>query len=148
MTYYGTESDGTIYFSERLGSDAWTDASSTDRVKALKQSTRIIDNMKFVGLKLDEDQEHQFPRGDDETVPEDIEFATYEIAIALLDGFDPNSAVEDAVVTSEAFSDVKVTYDRSNAMIWKSVGIPNITAWNYLSKYILNPGAMKLSRVS
>jgi hypothetical protein len=50
------------YFSSRLYSDTWTNAADTDKEKALKQATRVIDRQPLKGRPVDLDQLLAFPR--------------------------------------------------------------------------------------
>lgn len=50
-TYYGDVEEATAYFAARLHETAWTNASPTDRPKALLAATRIIDSLNFKGYK-------------------------------------------------------------------------------------------------
>ena len=55
----------------------------------------------------------EFPRGNDTEVPEAIRRACYEIAYSLLDGKDPELELENLGITSQGYSSVRTTYNRS-----------------------------------
>lgn len=136
MTPYAQPNDADAYFLERLNVAAWTNASSDDKLRALKQSTRAIDRLNFVGEKHDDAQSNQFPRGDDTVVPQDIVEATCELALVLLDGVDPNFEMENLQNASQGIGDAKVTRDTSYTMDHVRNGIPSIQAWMILLNYL------------
>lgn len=165
---YGSVSEADTYFATRLYSDAWEDASTEDKTKALATATRHIDRLNFAGYKhtvwavldanacADEDdiaaaevaQALQFPRGSDTEVPEDIEIACYEIAIALLDGVDPEMEAESLGVISQGFASVRTTYDRSWAQNHIQAGIASAAAWRYLKPFLRSGLDFVIKRVN
>lgn len=168
-SYYGTLQEAIDYFDGRLHETAWSSSTASDRPKALRAATRIIDTLNFKGYKhtvyelLEDDpdateeeireqeaaQELEFPRGADTEVPEAIRVACYEIAYSLLDGKDPELELENLGITSQGISSVRTSYARNNAPIEHIInGIPNATAWRLLRPFLRDDEAIKLSRVS
>ena len=90
MAYYGTPAGGDAYFTEKLFYQPWDEATEDQRIRALAEAAQLIDRLRFSGSKTDTDQELEFPRNDEVTVPDNVEKAAYEIALALLDGVDPD----------------------------------------------------------
>jgi hypothetical protein len=169
FTYYGTLSEANEYFSNRLHEWAWSDASLTDRPKALIAATRIIDTLNFKGNKhtvyvlLDADpdatqeeireqeaaQALEFPRGEDTEVPDAIRQACYELAHTLLDGKDPELELEKLGIISQGYSSVRTTYSRTHIPVEHIVnGVPNAHAWRLLRPFLRDDDAIRLSRVS
>ena len=171
-TYYGTIDDANTYFSNRLHEDAWTDASTEDRRKALIAATVIIDALNFRGQKstvydimYDDDgylldvtdeelrdadwsQDLEFPRDSDVDVPEGIEIACWEITHALLDGVDPDLELENLGVVSQGIASVRTTYNRNHTQVEHLMnGIPSATAWRHLRPFLRDSDAIKFSRV-
>lgn len=146
--YYGTISRANIYFSKRLDTSAWDDAIYNDREAALIMATRAIDKLNFAGDKADEDQSLQFPRGDDTEIPVEIEYANYELALALLDGVDQEQEVQTIGVLSEAHSGVRTTYDGDYVNEHIRAGIPSVEAWELLYPFLRDPRQLRFSRVS
>jgi hypothetical protein len=138
--------DAQTYFDERLRTDPWDDAEDSDKLKALKMATRMIDKLNFAGCKHDEDQELQFPRGDDTEVPQDIKDATCELALALLDDVDPNLEVENLSHTKQGIGDARVERDTTFSDEHIRAGIPSIDAWNLLKPYLRDPREVGLLR--
>lgn len=147
-TYYGTISRANVYFSKRLNTRVWDETLYNDREAALIMATRAIDKLNFAGEKYDSSQSLQFPRGDDIEIPVDIEYAAYEIALALLDGYNQDQEVETLGVLTEVYSGVRTTYDASYVNEHKRAGIPSIEAWEYLKPYLRDQTQLRLSRVS
>jgi len=148
MDAYITIEDADIYFGERLYTSPWDNAETDDKTKALKMATRIIDRLNFLDDKYDEDQERQFPRNTDTTVPTDIQYACAEIALTLLDGVDPELEFQNLSVKMHKHADVQTTYDRTFAPEHLIAGVPSPTAWRYLKPYLRETGSINIHRVS
>jgi len=98
-------------------------------------------------IAADATQELEFPRGKDTTVPTEIEWACYEIAIALLEGFDPEDAIDRGRVVQQAYAQVRTTYDVDNkATEYLVYGIPTARVWNWLKPYLTSSRIINFSR--
>jgi len=148
MAAYITRAEGTTYFTLRLNSAPWDGATDGDKDKSLTQATMIIDQLNFRGEKTDEAQVLQFPRYDDSVIPQDIQNACAEIALALLDGVDPELEFENLTMVSQGYGPVKSTYNRSALPEHKIAGVPSMMAWRYLKPYLRDHRTVDLSRVS
>lgn len=173
-TYYGTMNEAVAYFADRLHTDAWDSATTDDRRKALIQAARTIDALNYKGcksavyvVKYDDDgvaldpeptedeviaadatQELEFPRGRDAAVPSQVKMAQWEIAYALLDGFDPDAAADTARVKSQTYAAVKTTYaDGDGSIEYLLYGIPSITIWNWLRPFLNDARIVRIRRV-
>jgi hypothetical protein len=174
-SYYGTINGANTYFTERLFTEAWDNANGDDRLAALIQGTRVIDALNYKGVKAsvydikydadddlvspaptrdaiiaaDVSQALEFPRGKDDTVPDEIEWANYEIAIALLEGFDPNTAGDELRVVKQTYASVGTTYAEDDAsMEFLLYGIPNGTVWRWLYPRLDFDRLLHIRRVS
>lgn len=147
MAHYGTTVDGDAYFTEKLYIQPWDEATEDQRNRALSEATRLINQLRFSGSKTVETQAFEFPRDDDTVVPEKIEWATYEIALALLDGVDPNLEHENLAVSSDGYSSVRSTYNRTTAPEHFVAGIPSRQAWLYLRPFLADVRGLRLRRV-
>lgn len=145
-TPYASLSDGNTYFSERLRSEPWDDASAEDRNKALKMATRAIDKLNFAGDKADATQERQFPRGDDTEIPQPIMDATCELALAFLDDVDPNLELERLSRKRQGIGDLSTERDTSYAQEHIVAGIPSIQAWTLLYPFLRDPKILDVDR--
>ena len=76
-----------------LGTLAWTSASSDEKTRALITATRGLDTLDWIGYRTDSDQALDWPRSDaicggvtyaDDIIPEQIQYATFDLANALL----------------------------------------------------------------
>jgi hypothetical protein len=171
-SYYGTLAEANEYFDNRLFEEAWYDAAANDRPKALIKATQIIDYLNFKGFKAtvydimydydgsfldpseeeireaEQEQELEFPRGEDVDVPDPIKLACWEIAYALLDGADSDLDIENLGVSSQAYASVRTTYARSQAQVEHLMhGVPSATSWRYLKPFLRDADEVKLSRV-
>ena len=130
-----------------LDTTAWDNASSGDRTKALNLATEIIDRLDFVGEKYDEDQENQFPRGSDTTVPEDIKKACVWAALAILEGVDLDLEFANLFVSRQQYADVRVNYEGGSRPEHVTAGVPSIVAWRLLFPYLRDPLRINIRRV-
>ena len=146
--YYGSMSGAINYFSHRLNTSIWDQAVYNNREAALIQATRLIDKLNYGGSKSDSAQNLQFPRNDDVTIPPEIEYACYEIAISLLDGVDMDQEAQTIGVMSESYSGARTTYDGDFVNEHLRAGIPSIEAWDYLVPFLRDPRQLRVSRVS
>ncbi len=148
MTNYATEAEAQTYFDTRLHTEPWDDAGDPDRTAALTMATDIIDKLNYIGVKTDAAQVNQFPRGTDTVVPDDIKKASSEIALALLDGVDPEIEYDNLAMISQAYGAVKSTYDREIPPEHTLAGVPSIVAWRFLEPYLRDPNSLEIVRVS
>lgn len=148
MSAYLTIVDAQDYFDERLHTEAWDSAEDVDRDKALAMATKLIDRINYLGEKTDSSQELQFPRFSDTEVPQDILNACAEIALKLLEGFDPEMEFENLLMVSQGYANVRSTYDRSRVPEHIVAGIPSIIAWRFLKPYIRDEKTVDLYRVT
>ena len=149
ISYYGSITGANLYFgSQRLQSEPWEEALVTDRQKGLIMATRAIDRLNFAGVKTDDDQVLQFPRGDDTVVPLDIELATYECTLKFLDDVDMQDEIESIGITRNQYLGTRSTYDESFVAEYIRAGIPSAEAWVHLKPYLRDIKAIELSRVS
>lgn len=148
MSNYATYAEGDTYFDAQLRAEAWTDATDGDKTKALTEATRIIDRLNYKGAKYDEDQDNEFPRGEDTTVPTDIQYACMEIAYALLDGVEPENELHSLRLSGVTYSNAKAFHQDNSALDYIIAGIPSMVAWNYLLPYIRDPNKIRIERVS
>lgn len=159
---YGTLSEANNYFDNRLRSVAWRRARKEDKKSALHEATQMIDRLNFIGTKTDSNQVHQFPRGPkqiigisicvdtirplDTDVPLDIKYACFEVAIKLIQGYDPDKEADILAVNSQSYSNARTGYDRTFVPDYMRAGIPSFRAWTYLKPYLRNPEEINLVR--
>lgn len=146
--YYGTINGGNIYFSKRLRIEDWEMASDDNKQRALFESTYMIDRLNYKGSKTSPTQKLQFPRDRDTRIPRDVEYATYEIAILLLGGYDPEAETRNKELYSSRFGGASVMYQPyNNPLPYVLAGIPSATAWRYLFPYMRVATTVSLVRV-
>lgn len=143
---YGTiESADKYFLDERLNSDLWFITPNEDKKKALLQATKIIDNLNYVGCKLEEDQLLEFPRNFESP---DINHACYEIAFALIDGVDLEYEAEKLNEQFISYGGGRISTDQSQYNMMKIHGIPSVVAWRILKKYLRPISEVDLVRVN
>ncbi|MFA5345378.1 MAG: hypothetical protein WC315_03810 [Candidatus Omnitrophota bacterium] len=169
---YGSLVKANAYFLTRLHSEPWENSSASDQTKALYTATRIIDRLNYKGYKhavylileaaesyddvtqaarrtAEASQELEFPRDSDTVVPTDVETACFEIALALLDGVDPDIELENLGVTNQSYSGVKTAYNRDQQPIEHLLhGIPSAMAWRILKPFLRDGRAVTTARVN
>lgn len=148
MTPYITETNADLFFESKLDAAAWDNETSTRREKALKEATRRIDKLNYIGERTDATQENEFPRGGDTEIPRDIQYACALIALSLLDGVDTEQQVENLRLTSQGISSIRATFDSSYVPEYLIAGIPNHEAWLYLQPYLRAGQDVTIQRAS
>lgn len=143
-----SRADADTFFDERLNVTAWTGASDDDKDKALVMATQAFNKLNCLGEKTDEDQENQFPRDDDTTVPTNIQYGCALEAFSYLDGVDPQFEFENLRMVSQKYDGVQSTYDKDHQPENVLAGIMNAEAWRYLKPYLRDPFTVDIRRVS
>lgn len=144
---YLTVTEALQYFQYRLNNDSWISATAENREKALIQASRIIDTLPFAGSKTDSDQDLEFPRNGDTSVPEPILIACCEIAFELLDSVDYNLEQGTLFIQSTGALNARVGYN-SRYPEHLVFGIPSYSAWQKLKPYVIDPRNVTLVRNS
>ena len=163
MAFYGTLNDANTFFASRLWTYDWDNASVADRNKALQHATDLIDQFDYVGQKYtvavlygtdssplsptdaeiraaELSQPLEFPRGEDadasSTIPNEIKYANYHIAKALLTR-DPEADLEALATKKSQYGDVRTEYNRDgNHLDHIQHMIPSPQAWNLLKPFL------------
>lgn len=152
MTPYIDVVDAKEYFMSRVGSEAWDYADDADRLKALNNATKIIDRLAYIGQKSDSTQDHEFPRYDPLTtypdVPTAILDATCEIALALLDGVDPQLEFDNLSQSASNYANIKSNFDRTVLPEHIQAGVPSVIGYQLLKPYLSDINSTVLRRVS
>lgn len=156
LTAYDTYINADIYFENRLHVAVWKGATTSEKIAGLLEATQRIEQLRFAGYPVDEDQVLSFPRyydedagaEGDEEVPDDIKIATYELAFALIDGADPDMELENLAVVTHAYGNVRMTRSSQDTLDHIAAGIPCATAWRHLLSYLAPAKTIKLRRVS
>lgn len=147
ITPYCTLEEAQTYFDDvRLDADAWDDSESLKQLKALKAATLSIDRLSFIGKKTTSTQLYEFPRDGDTLVPDEIKRACCELALAFLDGVDPDLEDEALGDVVDAYATVRVTSDVNVRKDHIKAGIPSIQAWRFLLPYLNDPLAIVIRR--
>lgn len=144
MTYqvivpYADETYADAYFAERLNTSAWT---GSDKTKALKHATRLIDQLSLVDTKYEETQARQFPRSCDAggEVPDEVSQACCETALALLQGKLLDTMEDSAGISAERVGDSAVDYEAGGrgalALSDESYGLGSVMAARMLAPWI------------
>jgi hypothetical protein len=157
-TAYITSDEADIYYQGKVNGDKWNAMDLASRLRALIEASTILDEIDYLGDKADIQQEHEFPRYlidrdfdnvlyDTDNVPLIIKYATAELALLLLSGFDRNKVISNNIVAKSEFGSVKTTYDRSGIPPWAKVGVtPEI--WYLIQPLVRDPNTINISRVS
>jgi hypothetical protein len=146
---YVTVVEADQYFDQRLWTQVWDEATAENKLKALIQATRLIDNLSFASAKTDEDQANEFPRNDQDEVPNEIKAACCEIAISLIEGKDPEKEMESVGIASSGFGAVRESKFENTVPEYITNGIPSATAWNFLVPFLRDTNkSITLSRVN
>jgi len=148
MPSYITIAEGQAYMDLRLHTRAWECASASEQTKAIAMATNIIDRLNYLGCKTDAAQVNQFPRLDDTDIPQDVKNATSEIALALLDGVEPELEYENLQLRSQGIGTARSNFNKTPPPPHTVAGIPSVTAWRYLMPYLRDPNELDIFRIS
>ena len=144
---YTTLAEAQAYFDNSLNTDDWDDASDNDKIKSLIVATKTIDRLNFLGKKADSEQDFQFPRYDDSSVPQDIKDAVCEEALMLVGGADISMEKEAAKMTAQGFGGVRVSFDVDMATLHLSAGLVSVIAFNIIKPYLRSPGNVDVVKI-
>lgn len=145
---FGSPEGADRYFSEMLDGQLWEVTNADLRRKALITATRGINNLRFAGSKSLDSQPLEWPRNGEATIPENVQQATYEEALALLKGVDPETEAGNIFVTSRVFGKVGTDYDYTTAPEHVLAGIASRKAWLLLKPSLSPAKGIKLRRGS
>lgn len=148
VPYYGTVEDADNYFSSTLEGQRWMASTRDRKSKALVSATKRIDRLNFIGIKHDNAQPLQFPRGTDTLVPVEIQQACYELAQALLKGVDPDTEADNTLTTFQGYGGLRTEYNRNSVQPWIIAGIPCKIAWDLLWPFLDERRKIVLTKVS
>ena len=147
MASYITIAEGQAYMDNRLHVRAWDCTSADEQRRAITMATEIIDRLNYLGCKAVDTQVNQFPRLDDTVVPQDVKNATSEVALALLDGVDPELEYENLQLRSQGMGSARSAFDKTPPPPHLVAGIPSVTAWRYLKPYLRDPNELDIYRI-
>lgn len=147
MTTYATVAVADIYFNTVLKHEIWNMFSSEKKQRALNVATQHINGLNFSGDKADEDQELEFPRGDDETVPDAIINACCEEAYELANGRDLDLELASMQVSSVGWGNAKTANNPELVPENLMNGILSLTAWYLLRPYLRDSTFVRLRRI-
>lgn len=146
---YADETYADAYFAERLNVSAWADP---NKLAALQHATRLIDQVPLVDEKYEESQARQFPRSCDTEgeVPDEVNQACCETALALLQGKLLDTMEETAGVNAERVGDSSVDYEVGGrgvlALSDETFGLGSVMAARLLAPWIADE-SVDLTRV-
>lgn len=143
-TVYGDLEDALEYLGADPNAATFRAATEEEQGRWLVGANRYLDRQPWLGEKEDEDQAQAFPRTgmglsdiDDDEVPADIIYASYELASALANGFNPATTSSAAQSTKRLKADtVEIEYFRG------AEGSPYrfpIGIWELIRRYIQGP---------
>jgi len=151
---YLLEAEADEYFATILDEDAWVEATSANKLKALKMATSKVNLLPYIGIPST--TTNAFPReayynaevGDNGVVPNAVKKACCELALALLDGVNLDEEFSDQKIISEGFSSVRATYSKDFNEHHKLLGLTR-KAYLYLLPWLdlgINP--VNLTRIT
>ena len=144
---YVTVAEAEAYFATRLNSDWWTECDLNEKERALITSTQRIDTLAFSGYRTVSTQELKFPRSGETTIPDGVKIACCELALALIQGWEPEAEIRNLTVNNEGVANSRTTYNRDFAQEHVANGFPNQLGWAHLKPYLVEAGGVKISRV-
>ena len=135
------------YFAGVFNKAPWENATDEQRLVALTQANRAINKLAFRSRRLDESQADAFPRVSWLSIPEDIQNAIHEEALAILDGRDIEIEKQNLSTITQMFAGVKQQFDRQAYQMDNILaGILSATAWEHLVPYLKDPQSGRILR--
>ena len=152
LSYVAVESVE-AYVRYHLGRMAWITTTLENQQAALVTATKVIDRLPYIGYRAVEGQVLKFPRiidglDDGTTVPQSIQEACIEIAIALLNGVDPEMEFNSLTLTRKEYAGLVQVKDARLMEPHKLVGVPSLTGYLLLVPYLREVGTISLNRIS
>jgi hypothetical protein len=145
---FTTVTEANAYMATKLESETWTSATTDRRSVALIEATRLINRLRFSGVRTSTSQTLQFPRNGETSIPDQVKWATVELALALLNGIDPETEIRNIGRTSDGFIAMKITYNRQAVPVHIAAGIVSKLAWDFIAPYLADPNSVALCRGS
>ena len=147
---YVTLADANSYFETVPSSTTWDDKTDDAKNRALISATRWIDSLNFYGDRCDEDQALKWPRNNYhvdrveltcDTIPADIKYATYELALALSNDTDSIgcNTSDTGLYENVKLRDLEVKYNTASQAVGTVNNVFDIYPWlqSYLGAYCL-----------
>lgn len=148
-TIYGSIQAADSYWARKLDGQRWGNTSHERKLQSLFSATKIIESLNFAGVKADEEQPLEFPRDTESSIPEAINEACYEIALALLRGINPDTERDNLFATIRAYGGMRTEYgNRLSIPDYYAAGVPSPRAWDLLLPYMQKIDGVRLERVS
>lgn len=121
------------YMQGRLFTDPWDCADYSYRVRSLKMAEYLIGRLNFSNVG-------KIP-------PVDLARATYEVALSLLSGRNPERDFE--LMSERSVSAGGATVSRFEVYPENvRAGIPSSTAWSILRPYLVDEGSIRMVRIN
>lgn len=132
---YVTLDEADIYLESVMNTEPWDLSTDLIRTKSIKASQKIIEALNTVGT-LDE-------FGEPVALVKD---ATIEIALKLLDGVDPETELYNYTIKEMEFDRLKQTNKSGETPLHVIAGVPSVTAFNILRRFMPDLTTVRLNR--
>ena len=132
---YVTLEEADIYLESVMNTEPWDLSTDLIRTKSIKASQKIIEALNTVGT-LDE-------FGEPVALIKD---ATIEIALKLLDGVDPETELYNYTIKEMEFDRLKQTNKSGETPLHVIAGVPSVTAFNILRRFMPDLTTVRLNR--
>ena len=131
---YLTLDEADIYLESVMNTEPWDLSTDMLRTKAIKAAQKIIESLSLTGTIVD---------GEPVAAIKD---ATVEIALRLLDGIDPETESYNHTIKELEFDRLKQTNKSGATPLHVIAGVPSITAFNILRRFMPDITTVRLSR--
>ena len=131
---YLTLDEADIYLESVMNTEPWDLSTDILRTKAIKAAQKIIESLSLTGTIVD---------GEPVAAIKD---ATVEIALRLLDGIDPETEAYNHTIKELEFDRLKQTNKSGATPLHVIAGVPSITAFNILRRFMPDITTVRLSR--
>ena len=131
---YVTLDEADIYLESVMNTEPWDMSTDIIRTKSIKAAQKIIEALNTVGTLVN---------GEPVTLIKD---ATVEIALKLLDGVDPETELYNYTIKEMEFDRLKQTNKSGETPLHVIAGVPSVTAFNILRRFMPDLTTVRLSR--
>lgn len=135
------------YFANQLNVSDWTGAVTGDKEKALIMATKAIEQLNFIGVKTDSSQTFEFPRGGDTSIPQNIQDACAELALAFIKGVDEDLEYQSLGFLTEQMESMRISRNPTQIAEHIANGIPSIKAWRLLQPYMVDHKTIQIEKI-
>lgn len=144
---YGTVNAADDYLGARAGGEVWLALTESQKSAWLTSAFDVIESLDFQGDKTDPAQETEFPRDGASTVPSNVEYAQYQLAMCMImQGYNPAASAGPQIKRAQSGPVETEYFEGVPLQTLEGVYCPR--AWALIKPYIIDPDEITIVRSS